>query len=62
MSTQPKSSERVTREVYPTASFTIFARHLAHIAKRAADLGISKSEFMRSLIERDIREQERDTA
>jgi len=50
---------KVTRRTYPTAAFAIRLEHIQWIAKRAKQLGISKSEYVRSLIAADMSKGER---
>lgn len=53
------NSGKVTRRTYPTAAFAIRLEHIQWIAKRAKQLGISKSEYVRSLIAADMRKGEK---
>lgn len=54
--------ERETRRSIPTASFSLYRSHIAWIAKRAAELGKSKSEIVREAIDAQMAEDERPAA
>ena len=52
--------ETVTRETLPTASFSLKVSHIVWIARKAKAVGTSKSELMRTILDRAIAdEQER---
>ena len=44
---------RIARITYPTVSFTVSVQHVDWIARRSAELGLSKSEFVRRLLDAD---------
>ena len=47
-----RDGEKVTRETFPTAAFTLKKSHIRWIARAAKAAGISKSEFVRNLFDR----------
>jgi hypothetical protein len=47
---------RVSRITYPTASFSLTTDMILHIHEQAEFHGVSKSQFIRSLILRDMEE------
>lgn len=46
------NEDTVTRETLPTAAFSIRGTHIRWIAQRAKELGVSKSAFVRDLLDR----------
>lgn len=51
--------ERVHRITFPTASFSLPRRQIDWIERQAAKLGVNKrSEFMRTLIEKAMKDEE----
>jgi hypothetical protein len=45
---------RVARVTFPTASFSLGAQHIDWVQRRAAAVGLSKSAYVRSLIDQDM--------
>lgn len=52
---------RISRVTFPTASFSLTTDMILHIHEQADRFGMSKSEFIRSLVARDMEEMN-DTA
>lgn len=59
MTDTTRDGDKVTRATFPTASFSVKTSHIAWIARRAKSLGVSKSEFVRGLFDKAMREEER---
>lgn len=49
--------ETVTRETLPTASFSLKVSHIRWVAEQSIKRGISKSELIRSLIDREMEQE-----
>lgn len=52
------NDDRVERRSYPTVAFTIFKSQRDWIARRAKELGVSKSEFVRRTIAKAMDEEQ----
>lgn len=51
--------DRVDRRSYPTAAFTLKKSQIAWIARAAKDAGVSKSAYVRLLLDRAMEREDR---
>lgn len=54
MKNERQDGDKVKRETYPTAAFSVRLSHIRWITKQAKALGVSKSEYVRGILDRDM--------